>query len=213
VGATPIAPATQRKLKNILFATDFSPASKAALPHAVAIAQHYGSRLYVAHAIAPEAYPPTPSENTEKVMQSARDDAQDKLQALAQSTELRDIPHESLLSGASEDGVVASLLQMIKSRHVDLVVVGTHGRRGVRRFLMGSNGGGVVSRRTLPRPHGRPSRGQRGRNVSSHPVCHVVVREVPVACGLRPFPCRRVFCAPDVATRNNGRRGRSHRPR
>src|SRR3974390_3110122 len=43
-------------LKNILFPTDFSPASHAALPFARALAQTYGSTILVAHAIAPEPH-------------------------------------------------------------------------------------------------------------------------------------------------------------
>jgi hypothetical protein len=41
-------------LKDILFATDFSSASNAALPHALTIADRYRSRLYFAHVIVPE---------------------------------------------------------------------------------------------------------------------------------------------------------------
>ncbi|PYV27309.1 MAG: hypothetical protein DMG24_04880 [Acidobacteria bacterium] len=45
------------KLKNILFATDFSPASLTALPYAAALARRYASKIYLAHIIMPEAYP------------------------------------------------------------------------------------------------------------------------------------------------------------
>src|SRR5207244_12801837 len=45
------------KLKNILFATDFSPASLTALPYAAALARRYASKIYLANIIMPEAYP------------------------------------------------------------------------------------------------------------------------------------------------------------
>ena len=47
---------TQISLKNILWATDFSERSQAALPYAEAIARRYGSKVYVAHVITPETY-------------------------------------------------------------------------------------------------------------------------------------------------------------
>jgi len=43
-------------LKNILFATDFSPYSNAALPYALAIARQYGARLFGAHVVPSEDY-------------------------------------------------------------------------------------------------------------------------------------------------------------
>ena len=43
-------------LKNILFATDFSEASQAALPYAAAIARRYDSQLHIAHIMSPASY-------------------------------------------------------------------------------------------------------------------------------------------------------------
>ncbi len=51
------------RLRNVLFATDFSAASERALNYALAIARRYESPLYVAHVIRPELYqalPPDP---------------------------------------------------------------------------------------------------------------------------------------------------------
>jgi nucleotide-binding universal stress UspA family protein len=50
--------------KKILLATDFSPASAAALPHAMALASHYASNLYIAHVISPEFMDFLPPEET-----------------------------------------------------------------------------------------------------------------------------------------------------
>ena len=43
-------------LKNILFATDFSEASEAALPYAAAISRRYESQLHVVHVMLPLVY-------------------------------------------------------------------------------------------------------------------------------------------------------------
>jgi nucleotide-binding universal stress UspA family protein len=43
-------------LRNILFATDFSEASEAALAYAAAISRHYDSQLHVVHIMSPASY-------------------------------------------------------------------------------------------------------------------------------------------------------------
>ena len=45
-------------LRNVLFATDFSIASMQALPYATGIARRFDSKLYIAHIVPPEDYPP-----------------------------------------------------------------------------------------------------------------------------------------------------------
>lgn len=49
-----------------------------------------------------------------------------------------------------EDGVVDGIIQGAKEEGADLIVMGTHGRRGVRRFLLGSVCEGVVRSSPLP---------------------------------------------------------------
>ena len=50
---TRIAEGTRITLKSVLYLTDFSEASEAALPFAVAIASDYGARVYVLHVLTP----------------------------------------------------------------------------------------------------------------------------------------------------------------
>jgi hypothetical protein len=52
--AIPVLPAV--RLKNILYTTDFSKPSRAALPVVAAIARKYGSRIFAAHVWAPLPY-------------------------------------------------------------------------------------------------------------------------------------------------------------
>src|SRR6202022_1405726 len=47
---------TRLTLKNILFLTDFSEPSEAALPFAVAMAREYGATIHVLHVLTPAAY-------------------------------------------------------------------------------------------------------------------------------------------------------------
>jgi len=121
-------------LKNILFTTDFSPSSLAALPHAAAIARRYGSKVYLGHAVQPHPYPLVSAEAIAYLDQLTRG-AEKHLAGLSNSELLREIVHQPLL----RHGEVTEVLRgLIKDYQIDLVVTGTHGRRGVRRFFLGS---------------------------------------------------------------------------
>jgi nucleotide-binding universal stress UspA family protein len=122
-------------LHNILFATDFSASSDTALRYAVAIARRYDSHLHVSHVIRPDTYQLVPPEATTLVLSQARRYAEQEMGNLLISGRLRDIPHQVLLG----EGELWPVLSGILSEHeIDLIVVGTHGRTGVRKLLLGS---------------------------------------------------------------------------
>ena len=118
-------------LKNILVATDFSPASESALDHAIGIARHYGSKILLVHAIAPVSG--EQSETEHKGTKETIADAEQRLRAEAEKC--GDIEcHQSLLTGTALE-VVEHFLSL---DHLDLIVVGTHGTKGFRKLLLGS---------------------------------------------------------------------------
>jgi nucleotide-binding universal stress UspA family protein len=122
-------------LRNILLATDFSHSSDAALAHAASIARRYDAKMFLAHVIRPDAYQLDPPEATTVALEQTRRYAEQQMARLLISGRLRDIPHQVLL-GTGELWLVLSDLM---SRHeIDLIVVGTHGRTGVRKLLLGS---------------------------------------------------------------------------
>lgn len=122
-------------LKNILFTTDFSPASSAALPFALVLARIYGSTLLLAHAI-----PREPLQQVVTDRLPAQDDydfhnAEHKLAKFAQDRSIGDTPCKMLLGRGDLADVIPA---MIREHEVDLVVLGTHGRRGVSKLVLGS---------------------------------------------------------------------------
>jgi nucleotide-binding universal stress UspA family protein len=126
--------ATLVTVKNILFAIDFSPLSTVVLSHVAAIARRFESKVYLAHVVRSEMYPLLLA--PEAVVGNFEGAARQANRLLKEvSEELEGIPNESLL-GRGE--VVATLMEMIKDHNIDLVVVGTHGRHGLKRFLLGS---------------------------------------------------------------------------
>jgi nucleotide-binding universal stress UspA family protein len=122
-------------LKNILFPTDFSPASDAALPFALALAKIYGSTILMAHAV--------PAEPMLQVVPDripAQDDqdwqqAREKLAECTRNVALGDIPCKAVLNRGDLSNVIPAMVEKCRA---DLVVLGTHGRRGVSKMMLGS---------------------------------------------------------------------------
>ena len=130
-----VNPAARVTFRNVLFATDFSSSSEAALPYALAVARAYDSQLYVAHVIRPDLFQMVPPEEAISLQQSTRRHAEEQMARLLISGSLRDVPHHVLMA---EGPLWPAALALIEKHQVDLVVVGTHGRTGARKLLLGS---------------------------------------------------------------------------
>jgi len=140
---------TAVSIKNVLFATDFSATSEAALPFAVAISHRYGSMLHVAH-IVPESYLMIMSGGLDpasfgSVYEGAHSEAQEKMQELVERCE--DVPHRTYLGHGNVWGALSDLIQ---ANAIDLLVVGTHGRTGVGKLLMGSVAEAIFRQASCP---------------------------------------------------------------
>jgi nucleotide-binding universal stress UspA family protein len=133
-------------LNNILFATDFSPHSQAALPYALAVARRYEATLHAAHVMptktelvlmSPESGPGV-VEAEDNRMQPYIDQLENQLQA---------VPHSVL---TPRGNVANALVQIIEEREIDLLVLGTHGRAGVGKLLIGSVAEEIFRRARCP---------------------------------------------------------------
>jgi len=132
---TPLDPKNHVALKRILLATDFSPASEAVLPYALTIARHYGSELCLAHVIPPEIADLIAPERAPAVHQQAQRFVQQNMERLLSAGRQRGVSCHALIG----EGAIWDVLQdMIQQNGLDLIVLGTHGRRGLRKLLLGS---------------------------------------------------------------------------
>jgi len=120
-------------LSSVLFATDFSPYSDAALPYARAIAREYGAKLFATHVVssddylftAPDLWPA--QRQQEKQLQQEVEGRLEK--------QLQGMPHEALFGAGDVWTVISRILQ---EREIDLLVMGTHGRTGAKKLFLGS---------------------------------------------------------------------------
>ena len=107
------------RLNEILFPTDFSPASEAAGRFAREMAVQAGARLHVLHVVPPVTDPSLPAEQLARVARGLAD-------GLDVET--------ALLSGWAGRNIV----DYAREKRVDLIVVGTHGRTGISHAILGS---------------------------------------------------------------------------
>jgi len=124
---------TRIALKNILFATDFSPAAEMALPYAIGLAKQYGAKVHGLHVRFPATYPIVGPEAMPQVIEAAEEQA--KFEAKQLHEMLESVPHEVTVT---EGDLWPSLNEIVNKQNTDLIVMGTHGRKGVSRALLGS---------------------------------------------------------------------------
>ncbi len=118
--------------KTILFATDFSPASDVAFSVASALACDYKSRVIVMHVIEPVRMG-FAEFNSYVGPEEDRDAAMKTLRAIKAPSP--SITLEYRLIEGDPAGVIVNVAAETKA---DLIVMGTHGRTGFTRFIMGS---------------------------------------------------------------------------
>src|SRR5579863_2173157 len=83
---------TRVALKNILFATDFSPAAEAALPYALGLAQQYGAKVHGLHVRFPATYPIVGPEALPVVLEAAEEQARFEVKQMHEMLET--VPHD-----------------------------------------------------------------------------------------------------------------------
>lgn len=121
------------KLGNILYLTDFSPTSDSAIRYLRTIAEQFDTNVLATHVIEWPEYRFVPPEGWAVVEHASEDAARRQLQNVEER--LAGIPHQTTLRRGE---VWREAAEMIKAHDIQLIVVGTHGRTGLRRFLMGS---------------------------------------------------------------------------
>jgi universal stress protein A len=138
-------------LNSVLVATDFGETSASALAYGRNLARAFGGRLHVLHAAekvtataAAEFY----LQDRDELQRAVEEAAALRLMALLTADDLKTLGAQPEVRVSSD--AARTIVEYAKATHVDLIVVGTHGRGGVSRLMMGSVAEKVV--RTAPCP-------------------------------------------------------------
>jgi nucleotide-binding universal stress UspA family protein len=124
----------------ILVPTDFSPTADAALAYAKTLAARLDASLHLVHVFTdphaastyvPEVYAPVPPETHERALATAQERLRERLDA---EEERRFRGSLAILTGLTANEIV----KHANEHDIDLIVMGTHGRRGIAHFVLGS---------------------------------------------------------------------------
>ena len=127
-------------VNRILVPTDFSETADAALAYAKDLAPKLGASLHLVHvyrdpyavaACAPEVYAPVPAEVRARALDEVRECLLERLDA---AEEQRFRGSRGIVRGL----VAPQIVDYAAAEGIDLIVMGTHGRRGVAHLLLGS---------------------------------------------------------------------------
>ena len=139
-------------LNRILVPTDFSETADAALAYAKELATKFGASLHLLHvftdpyAIAagsPEVYAAIPAGAHERALEEVRERLLERLDA---NEEVRFRGSRGVVRGL----IAPRIVEYAKSQDIDLIIMGTHGRRGVVHLLLGSVAEHVVRTAICP---------------------------------------------------------------
>ena len=134
------------EIKKILFPIDLTENSSKILPYVLSASEKYNSTIYLLHVVHDllkwgHLYIPHPS--LDKFQKEAMEGAKKAMDMVCEK-ELQSCPNfqRKVVSGDP----AAEILKTIESEGIDLVIMGTHGRKGLEHTIFGSVAENVVKK-------------------------------------------------------------------
>ena len=140
--------------KRILVATDGSTLSKKAVASAIELASTCGAELLALEVVPryPQAYVegsiPLSAEEIARVEKQWTESAQAQLSAVEKSAKSKGVVAKSLT--VKSDVVSDAIIAAAKKQKADLIVMASHGRKGIKRLLLGSETQQVLTHSHIP---------------------------------------------------------------
>ncbi len=139
------------RVRHVLHPTDFSSASRRAFANAVTLAKTLNAKLTVVYVLSP-LVPLVPdqyidAETLDRYDRQARQWAQKRLNGAARAAKKAGVKVSTLLRDGDP---VEQIVRTARTTRTGLIVMGTHGRRGLPKFFLGSVAERVVSRASCP---------------------------------------------------------------
>ena len=138
--------------KNVLVAVDESPQADAALALAIELAREVSASLTIVHAMDPSI---VATAGADTMASTAIEIELDELQAAGKELLEKAVARAKAagleVMSILRDGVPATtILDTARRSNCDLIVIGTHGRHGVARMVLGSCAESVLRESTVP---------------------------------------------------------------
>ncbi len=130
----PVQQISSVAIHNVAVATDFGECSEHPVEHALAIARHFGATLHLLHLVRPSKFSFVP-EMMPAVEEAAGRDSDQYEARLTGRHQLDGVRMQRWVEEGEISDVIGGFVQ---DHHVDMLVVGTHGRSGIPRLLLGS---------------------------------------------------------------------------
>jgi nucleotide-binding universal stress UspA family protein len=139
-----------KEFRRILFPVDLSESSDKIVPYVQAVAERFGSRIHILFAARvfdhfTSIYVPHPSIN--KFEKELIDGAEKRLYEFVDE-HFKEFPHNKTAVVAGDPS--EEILNYIKAHEIDLVIMGTHGRKGMDKIIFGSVAERVVKSAPVP---------------------------------------------------------------
>ena len=131
-------------IQTILHPTDFSSPSRHAFALACSLAKDHGARVIVLHVV-----PPAPAIAMEGFVPPEPESERDRLAEMLWQIVPAD-PQVRVEHQLSDGNPAREILRVAQEHKCDLIVMGTHGRTGLSRLLMGSVAEHVVRKAACP---------------------------------------------------------------
>jgi nucleotide-binding universal stress UspA family protein len=142
--------------KHILVAVDGSPPSNRGLASALALASDQGADVLLLHVIDELAIVPpldlayVPANYVDTVVDEMREHGRKVLERAEKQARERGLAVRTVLADSHGRTVAHAILAQASKARADLIVLGTHGRRGLRRLVLGSDAESVLHEATCP---------------------------------------------------------------
>jgi nucleotide-binding universal stress UspA family protein len=139
-----------KEIGTVLFPFDLSEQTSKIMPYVISVADSYNSRIYLLHVVHDlqrwgKVYIPHPSVNMlQKEATEAAERAVDRL--CEEELGGRANVQRKVVSGDP----TSEILRIIESEDIDLVIMGTHDRKGLENIIMGSVAENVVKQSAVP---------------------------------------------------------------
>ena len=140
-------------LHQLLVPVDGSPASAKALETAIGLARRNGARLRLLHVIDELDYVngfETPKTYQEEIVPLMHAEGEKLLARMRRLVTDKCVACDSVLVESGAGRVCDQVTEQARLAHADMVVLGSHGRRGLARMLMGSDAEQIVRHSAVP---------------------------------------------------------------